>query len=90
MASVSNQALCEEHRIEASHGLEHALRVLEHVDKARDLVESSLYSHSVFIKFRPEQSSLHRLAIVARTLCRRTNCADKIGKIGQDTVRFEV
>eukprot|EP00438_Fugacium_kawagutii_P020053 Skav201033 [mRNA] locus=scaffold3386:156139:156915:+ [translate_table: standard] len=28
------KALCEEHRIEASHGLAHALRVLDHADKA--------------------------------------------------------
>eukprot|EP00434_Breviolum_minutum_P031330 symbB.v1.2.027703.t1/scaffold2863.1/size68590/6 len=33
------KALCEEYKIQASHGLEHALRVLEHADKALSMAD---------------------------------------------------
>ena len=37
LVAIPHQALCDEHCIEASHGLGHALRVLEHVNKAKHL-----------------------------------------------------
>ena len=54
--TCQHQALCDKYCIEASHGLGHALRVLEHVDKAKYLATvqnfKGLHARTIRLKQR--------------------------------------
>ena len=58
------QALCEEYKIQASHGLEHALRVLEHADKASLVQRLSVLFHTFICPRASEDNKVAAVRVI--------------------------